>query len=63
MVNLEPYAPQIQKLCQTLRVKELELSRADFSPESDMADGIVAFRHIIAHGYDVVVDEVVWEDV
>lgn len=25
------------------------------------ADRIIAFRHVIAHGYDVLVDEIVWE--
>ncbi len=25
------------------------------------ADRIIAFRNVIAHGYDVIVDEIVWE--
>ena len=25
------------------------------------ADRTIAFRHVIAHGYDVIVDEIVWE--
>jgi uncharacterized protein with HEPN domain len=25
------------------------------------ADRTIAFRHVIAHGYDVIVDELVWE--
>jgi uncharacterized protein with HEPN domain len=28
------------------------------SPE---ADRTIAFRNVIAHGYDVIVDEIVWE--
>ena len=33
----------------------------DFYANISDADRIVAFRHIIAHGYDVIVDEIVWE--
>lgn len=25
------------------------------------ADRIIAFRHVIAHGYDVIIDDIVWE--
>jgi predicted nucleotidyltransferase len=47
MINLERYRQQINTLCQTLRVKELELFgsavRGDFSGDSDI-DVLVTFE-------------------
>ena len=41
-----------------MRLRTSDAVLYDSLPE---ADRTVAFRHVIAHGYDVIVDEIVWE--
>jgi uncharacterized protein with HEPN domain len=41
-----------------MRLRASDAVLYDRIPE---ADRTIAFRHVIAHGYDVVVDEIVWE--
>ena len=41
-----------------IRLRATESVIYDSIPE---ADRTIAFRHVIAHGYDVIVDEIVWE--
>ena len=41
-----------------IRLRASDSVLYDSLPE---ADRTIAFRHVIAHGYDVIVDEIVWE--
>jgi uncharacterized protein with HEPN domain len=41
-----------------MRLRASDAVLYDRIPE---ADRTIAFRHVIAHGYDVIVDEIVWE--
>jgi uncharacterized protein with HEPN domain len=41
-----------------MRLRATDAVLYDSLPE---ADRTIAFRHVIAHGYDVIVDEIVWE--